>query len=260
MTHPVDVSVPEAWLANLEQRHLSDLRFSEVSRALRALSSIYVERRHTALANGRALDGAGKRAAFALYYAPLHFLAATAVLAAVFPKPTAGRAGEALPVVDLGCGTGAVGAAAAAWTGARDVTGIDTHPWALDEARHTYASFGLRATVRKGHAARLSPPRTPAFIVAGHVVNELNDEERAELLRALTGAAQRGCGFLILEPLARAVAPWWPSWVQALGPLGARADEWKLVVRPPDLVRRLGDAAGLTSTAVNVRSLFRAPA
>ena len=63
-----------AFIDELEKRHLADLRFSEVTRALRALSSAYVERRETALAGHKALDGAGKRAAFAMYYGPLHFL------------------------------------------------------------------------------------------------------------------------------------------------------------------------------------------
>ena len=43
--------------------------------------------------------------------------------------------------------------------------------------------------------------------------------------------------------------------VDAAG-LGARADEWKLTLSPPPLVRRLGEAAGLTSTQANVRSLW----
>src|SRR4051794_34952504 len=60
------------WLDALDQRHLADLTSSEVARALRALSSCYVERR-ARLATGGALDSAGKRAAFALFYAPLHF-------------------------------------------------------------------------------------------------------------------------------------------------------------------------------------------
>ena len=64
----------DQFLDGFEQRHLADLRFSDVTRALRALSSAYVERRETALAGGAALDGAGKRAAFALYYGPIHFL------------------------------------------------------------------------------------------------------------------------------------------------------------------------------------------
>jgi hypothetical protein len=52
-------------MADLEARHLADLEFREVSKALRALSSTYVERRDR-LAAGAALGTAGKRAAFAL--------------------------------------------------------------------------------------------------------------------------------------------------------------------------------------------------
>src|SRR6267143_3876351 len=63
----------DVWLLRLEARHLADLTFSEVSRALRALSSTYVERRGR-LVEGAALSGAGKRAAFALFYGPIHFL------------------------------------------------------------------------------------------------------------------------------------------------------------------------------------------
>src|SRR5258706_15557508 len=95
----------EHWVAELERRPLADLRISEVTRALRALSSAYVERRHT-VARGGPLDSAGKRAAFALFYAPLHFLAARhaiGVLDRTGPPPSA--------VLDVGCGTGAAGAA-----------------------------------------------------------------------------------------------------------------------------------------------------
>src|SRR5438876_6728146 len=61
------------WIVGLEARHLADLTFSEVSTALRAVSSAYVERR-AKLARGAALSGTGKRAAFALFYGPLHYL------------------------------------------------------------------------------------------------------------------------------------------------------------------------------------------
>ena len=60
------------WLEALEQRQLADLTPSEVARAFRALSSCYVERR-AKLARGGARETAGKRAAFTLFYAPLHF-------------------------------------------------------------------------------------------------------------------------------------------------------------------------------------------
>jgi len=63
----------EHWLNAAEARHLADLEFREVSRALRALSATYVERRDK-IGSGAALAGAGKRAAFALFYAPIHLL------------------------------------------------------------------------------------------------------------------------------------------------------------------------------------------
>ena len=69
-----------AWNAKAEARYLADLRPAEVARALRALSSAYVERRH-AVPSG--LDSTGKRAAFALYYAPLHFVATAHVVQAL---------------------------------------------------------------------------------------------------------------------------------------------------------------------------------
>ena len=62
------------WIAALEARHLANLRVPEVTRALRALSSAYVERRRRPASSGGArpnvlgaLDSAGKRAAFALF-------------------------------------------------------------------------------------------------------------------------------------------------------------------------------------------------
>lgn len=92
------------WLAALEARHLSDLRVPEVTKALRALSSTYVERRRKAVP--RAMESAGKRAAFALFYAPLHFLATSLVVRALEADVPAPRA-----ILDIGCGTGAAGAA-----------------------------------------------------------------------------------------------------------------------------------------------------
>ena len=72
----------EPFLTALEERHLANLTRSEVTRALRALSSCYVERRGK-LESGAPLDGAGKRAAFALFYGPLHFIIISEVLRAL---------------------------------------------------------------------------------------------------------------------------------------------------------------------------------
>src|SRR2546426_11440562 len=62
-----------AWFIALESRHLSRLTFAEVRRGLQALSALYVDRGDR-LGDGAALEGAGKRAAVALFFAPLHFL------------------------------------------------------------------------------------------------------------------------------------------------------------------------------------------
>src|SRR3954464_12502113 len=99
----MDDSRVRRWLGALEARHLASLTPSEAARALRALSSCYVERR-ARLAAGGALDSAGKRAAFALFYAPLHFLVTREVVRAVDAAP------GIVALTDLGCGTGAAGA------------------------------------------------------------------------------------------------------------------------------------------------------
>src|SRR5947209_3100272 len=151
------------WIEANERRHLAELTFPEVSRALRALSSAYVERRHRLDAGG-ALDGAGKRAAFALFYAPLPFLLIRHVVDAL----QAGRP-PLPPVVDLGCGTGAAGTAwAAAFPPGSEppVIAIDRNAWAAAEARETYRTFGLRARVRVGDALRMELPQRAAVVVA----------------------------------------------------------------------------------------------
>src|SRR5689334_738316 len=99
-----DAPVDE-WLALLERTHLADMTASEVARALRALSSCYVERR-SRLARGDALGSHGKRAAFALFYGPMHFIVSREVLRALSPASPA-----ISTILDLGCGTGAAGAA-----------------------------------------------------------------------------------------------------------------------------------------------------
>ncbi len=238
-------------LAALEARHFSDLRFSEVTRALRALSSAYVERRESALIQHRALDGAGKRAAFALYYGPIHFVLVEKILAEVGRPQLPGL------VMDLGCGSGVAGAAVALSTSppAR-VLAIDTHPWALDEARFTYRAFGLTADIRRGHAARTRIPHDASFVVAAFVVNELNDADRGALLDSLRAAATRGASILVIEPISQRISPWWDEWAKAFAAMGGRADEWRFRFDPPTIVTRLARASGLRPESLTARSLY----
>jgi len=93
------------WLEALEQRHLRNLNFSEVRRGVQALSSLYVSRRQR-LDRNSALDGAGKRAAFAMFFGPLHFLLVRRIVRALGARVSSG-----ITVLDIGCGTVVAGAA-----------------------------------------------------------------------------------------------------------------------------------------------------
>lgn len=247
------------FLKTLEERQLADLRFSEVTRALRALSSTYVERRESALADHKALAGAGKRAAFALYYGPIHFLLIQHIvreLGATFAPGV---------VVDLGCGTGVAGAAiATSTTPPLRVFGVDTHPWTLDEARFTYKTFGLHSDVRRAHAANTRFPNDTSVVVAAFVVNELNDHDRAVLLDNLKQLVQLKpdtteggrTHVLIVEPISQRISPWWNTWADEFTRMGGRADMWKARIDPPPTVKRLAKAAGLRPDMLTARSLF----
>ena len=241
----------DTFLRQLEERHLANLTFSEVTRALRALSSAYVERRESALADHKALDGAGKRAAFALYYGPLHYLLVEHIIGTlnVALKPGV--------VVDLGCGTGVAGAAVArSVTPALDVVGFDTHPWTLDEARFTYKSLGLHSDVRRAHAATVRFPRHTSIIVAAFVVNELKDQDRDQLLDNLRAARAHGTHALIVEPISQRISPWWDEWARAFEKIGGRNDTWKARIETPFFVKQLAKSYGLRPEMLTARSLF----
>jgi hypothetical protein len=250
MTHSATPDIFADWLDALETRHLADLRVSDVTRALRALSSAYVERRHTG-ARGAALDGAGKRAAFALFYGPLHFLATTAVVRATgLDRPGLRR------IVDLGCGTGVGGAAWAVSLETRpSVSGIDRHPWAAAEARWTYQVFGLEGRARQGDAARLPPLAPHTGVIAAYFLNELADDARRRLIDDLAAAGRGGARVLILEPIARAIAPWWDDAAARVIDAGGRADEWRFTIERPRLIAQFDRATGLHHSELKLRSL-----
>ena len=240
----------EAWLAALDERHLAEFRPAEVGRALRALSSCYVERR-SRLVEGGALETAGKRAAFALFYAPLHFLTAARIAGELTPRRPVRE------VLDLGCGTGAVGAAWAMQAGAARITGFDRHPWAVAEANWTYRALGLRGRALRQDLSKVRLDPSPGLgIIAGYTVNELSDELRGLTLTRLLDAHARGAAVLVVEPIARRMAPWWPQWEDAFAAAGGRADEWRFAATLPVRQRELARSAGLNPRELTARSLF----
>jgi ribosomal protein L11 methylase PrmA len=240
-----------SWLRALEARHLANLRFAEVTRALRALSSAYVERRREG-APRAALDSAGKRAAFGLFYAPLHFYATTCVvrsLEADSPAPA--------HILDLGCGTGVAGAAWAIASGRTPgLSGIDRHPWAIEETRWTYAQLALR-----GRANASDIPARPRVgrghaIVAAYVLNELSELARRALEDTLARLVPEGVRVLVLEPISRQAVPWWDATAARLRSAGFRADEWRFEIERPAIVQKLDEASGLNHQTITLRSLY----
>ena len=227
-----------AWVEALQRRHREALTFAEVRKGLQALSSLYVERRQK-IAGGAALEGNGKRAAFALYYGPAHFLLVRAIVRALDAASAPVRT-----IVDLGCGTGAA------------VEGVDRSGWAVEEARWTLARLRLRGTAKKGDVATAVLPAPPAAIVSAFTVNELEEAARARLLAAVRDAHTRGVRVLIVEPLARRALTWWDEWAAVFVAAGGRQDEWRFEAELPASVAELGRAAGLDPRTLGGRSLF----
>lgn len=239
------------WLDALAARHLARCTLREVARAIRALSSRYVARRHR-LTSATVFGGAGKRAALALYYGPLHFLMVREVVRALGARMPPVR-----HVLDLGCGTGAAGAAwALATTPPARITGVDRHPWAVAEANWTYRVLQLEGRARQGDVSQVPLRASFDAVVAAFVVNELAEPARQRLLRRLLNASRRGCRVLIVEPVARRLLPWWDTWQQAWIAGGGRADIWPLELDLPPLLAQLDHATGLDHRRVKLRTLW----
>jgi hypothetical protein len=241
------------WIAAVEARHLAELRFSDVARAIRALSARYVEKR-SSLGGGGALDGAGKRAAFALYYAPLHLLTVRHIVQELGPLAV-GR------IVDLGCGTGAAGcgwalAQVASGQAPPTLHGIDRNPWAVAETRWTYKALGLPGRVEQRDLSGTRFPGRDSSVVAAYTMNETSDDIRSALLRRYIQWATDGVRILIVEPIGQRATPWWPNWRRAFEDEGGRAYEWRFEADVPESVCRLGRAAGLDTRQLTAKSLW----
>jgi hypothetical protein len=243
------------WLAALEQRHLANLTRQEFTRAVRALSARYVERRGQ-LPERSPLDSAGKRAAFALFYAPLHFLTAELALRQIRART------DLTTLVDLGCGTGVC---AAAWALLHSdkpiISGVDANHWATEEARWNWRELGLHGRAKRDDliaTARglLKQPRetlATTGLIAGWTVNELMKRERDDLLDTIDQLLDRGSTVVIVEPLARGVSPWWDEWAARLSRHGARDCDVKAEADLPAPLDAFSDAAGFRKKELGAR-------
>ncbi len=238
-------------MVELEARYTSTLTTREVARAVRALSAIYVERRENP-PEGGALGSAGKRAAFALFYAPLHWLTVTEVVRGL------GLADRPLDtIVDLGCGTGSAGAAwASAFSRPPRLEGFDKSTWATTEAAWLYRTIGLHGSARRADIVRARLPGRSVGIIAAFSINEIERAGRARVLERLLTARENGARVLVVEPIARRLTPWWDEWSERFRRAGGRDDDWRFRVQLPERLRLLGRAAGLDQREITARTLF----
>jgi len=241
------------WFNALQDRHLSDLNFSEVRRAVQALSSLYVERRGRIDA-GAAFSGAGKRAAFAMYFGPLHFLLVREIVRAL-----GARLPEDTALLDLGCGTGVAGAA---WAVESEplprLIGIDRNAWAMQECKWTYEQFGIRGSAKVSDLKGVRIPLKTA-VIAAFTMNELDPNSRERFRQDFAKIARNGSPVLIVEPIARRLTLWWDEWAKEWKTLGGRDDEWRFTVALPAQLALMDKAAGLDHRELTARSLWLPP-
>ncbi|MEO7190043.1 MAG: class I SAM-dependent methyltransferase [Vicinamibacterales bacterium] len=246
----------DRWIDALIQRHTTELTRAELLKSVRALSARYVERR-AELSNRSPLDSAGKRAAFAAFYAPLHLLTVSEIARTLGPRAlTAGT------VTDLGCGTGVACAGWALATGAGTrLIGVDRNEWLLREAAWNWRTLGLHGRTKRGDmvdaAAELAATRGGSTaVVLGWSVNELAQPARERLLQIVGTLAARGTALLVVEPIARQVTPWWTGWREALQPFGAVSSDWKFDIPLPPLLRDFDRDAGFARQTLTARTLW----
>ena len=237
------------WLEALQERHLSTLKFSEVRKAVQALSSLYVERRDRIDA-ASAFDGAGKRAAFAMYFGPLHFLLVREIVHALDARVPAGAG-----ILDLGCGSGVAGSAWAIEACPSRLTGIDRSRWAIQECKWTYKTLGIAGKAMAADFNKL-PIASNTAVIAAFSINELDAVSRNRLRREFVATAKNGSPVLIIEPIAKRVTPWWDEWSLDWKAAGGRDDEWRFRLTLPEPIALMDKAAGLDHRELTGRSLW----
>jgi len=236
----------------LRARHLPRAGMHDIRKGIQAISMLYVEKRER-FKPGAVFDGEGKRAAFALFYAPMHFLTVGGIVRALRASDPPLRR-----ILDLGCGTGVCGAAWALEAGgAAEIEAVDAHPWAVEEARWILKTLGLRGRAWRGDAVRARFPGEGCAILAAFAVNELGPEARRRTLQGFLRAASAGARVLVVEPIARPLtASWWDGWAEAFSAAGGRADEWRFSDALPEELAELDRLAGLDHRELTARSLW----
>jgi len=242
----------DAWLDGTVQRH-EPLTFAELRKGVQALSARYVEQRGPQGVKAGALGSAAKRGAFATFYAGLHLQTVLALAPALIASLGGPRIRR---VVDLGAGTGVVGAGLALALGEPppEVLALERSPWALGEARATFKAFRVRARSRRA-ALPGGMPRVGEqdLVAAGWFLNECQPDERSRLIDQLSAALDAGAALVVLEPLSGRAVPWWDEVTEKLASRGVRQDIAKWPAELPAWLRKMDRAAGLRHQELGAR-------
>ncbi len=119
-------------------------------------------------------------------------------------------------------------------------------------ARH----FGLEARVARADLLDQSLPGRSGAVLLAYTANELSAPDRERLRPTLLRAAERGARVLVVEPIARRMAPWWSDWAEAFLAAGGRNDEWRVAALLPSRLRLMARGAGLKPGRLSARSLW----
>ena len=244
----------------------------EVAQGIRTLSAGLT--RDRALVGGRYLDDPKLLGAYLLFYWPVSYAQARAVLGELARRPRS--------VLDLGSGPGPV-AFAALDAGASEVTAADRSAPALTLARALAAEAEEPLATRAWDGGAALPEGQFDVITLGHVLNELGrgpaaSSERAALLERAAAQVRAGGSLVVLEPalrdtsrellqvrdllVQRGFAVRAPCLWRGPCPALVKASDWCHAERswsPPSLLDALAREAGLHKEALKMSYLVLAP-
>lgn len=210
------LTLPESYLAYLEQTLNLDLRtqpFGRLKPFLPHIRHISEQLTKNSLRGGFTekpyLNDPNNRRAYQLYYTTAN------LMKILIPLKDIARSGffqnkKQIRVLDIGSGTGTMILGFLAWLETHhnfdmpdlQITAMDHSGTALQELHKNLLQFLKRSIEIKTHNlhAPISSAETYDLIIAGNVLNELDDDDRKQLIKSMTGSINPGGYMICIEP------------------------------------------------------------